>query len=318
MNLMMDNFDIYVASCTETGGIYHYKMQDGVLDFVDITRIDRPMYMVIAENRMYILLREAFDNKESGLVMYDIDENGKLVNPSDILSTKGEVACHLMVDGSNVYCTNYISGSVIKMPDALAVHSGHSIHQKRQKTPHPHYVCASPDNQFIFVTDLGLDKIFIYNKDLAVHSVTDMPAGHGPRHLVCHSDGRTIFCANELNSTVSVLEYENGILKLKDTVSALPEKYDNKSTIAAIRCENDRIYVSNRGHDSVSVMTYDGKLTLEKTISCGGKEPRDIWVNESLVICANQTSGNVVAISKENDTILFEFVIEQAVGIIVY
>ena len=306
---MEDNINVYIASCTEKGGIYHYSMHKDDLGLVNKTEMDRPMYMVMLKDKMYVLLREAFENNESGMIAYDIDADGKLLNPSDVITTKGEVACHLMADGENIYCTNYISGSVIKMHDTLAVHNGHSIHPSRQKAPHPHYVCESPDNKYIFVTDLGMDKIFIYNKDLTLHGTTDIPAGHGPRHLACHPDGNTVYCANELMSTVSILEYKSGTLTLKDTVSTLPPDYDGKSTVAAIRYSNGKIYVTNRGHNSITV--FNEAMVVEKWIPCGGEEPRDIWVLDDLIICTNQYSNKVCFIRMTDGNIIYEMNMEM-------
>lgn len=309
IKLMEDNINVYIASCTEKGGIYHYKTHNGNLVFVDKTEMDRPMYMVMSKYKMYVLLRETFENKESGVIVYDIDADGKLINPSEVMTTKGEVACHLMVDGNSIYCTNYISGSVIKMPDTLEVHNGHSIHPSRQNAPHPHYVCESPDNQYIFVSDLGMDKIFIYNKDLTLCGATDMPAGHGPRHLACHPDGKTVYCANELLSTVSILEYKLGTLTVKDTVSTLPLDYDGDSTVAAIRYSNGKIYVTNRGHNSITVFNED--MVAEKWIPCGGDEPRDIWVLNDVIICTNQFSNKVCFIRVADGSIIYEVDMEM-------
>lgn len=312
--LMLNNYDIYVASCSETGAVYHYKMQKGALEFADRTEMNRPMYMTVSENKMHILLREVFENKESGMITYDMDADGKLTNPSDVVSTKGEVACHLTeVDGA-MYCVNYISGSVIKLPDKLAVHSGNSIHPKRQQSSHPHYVCASPDGKYILVTDLGLDRIFVYTKDLELHSITDMPAGHGPRHLVCHPDGKRVYCANELGSTLSELAYEDGVLTLKNTVSTIPPGYHGANAVAAIRYNKDKIYVTNRGHNSIAV--FDDCLQLGKVFPCGGEEPRDIWIIEDVIICTNQFSDKVCFISTLDGSLLKEINLEAPLCVV--
>lgn len=314
--------NIYISSCCEDGGIYHYKSDGkGNIIFQKKYELDRPMYLIICEDRLHCLLRAPFGegNNDSGLITFQIAEDGSLYAPSELQSTQGIVACHLAeIDGS-VYCVNYVSGSVIKMPDKIDVHAGHSIHEKRQTSAHTHFVCASPDGKYVFVTDLGMDQIFVYNKDLSVHSVVDMPAGHGPRHLACHPDRRTVFCMNELASTVSVLEYSDGVLTLGDTVSALPYDNTKESTGAAIRYAEGKVYASNRGHDSVAVLQYDPKqtpaLVLEKTIPCGGEQPRDMWVDEEVIICTNQTSGNVTFISREDDSILYDFNIPEALSV---
>ena len=88
---------------------------------------------------------------------------------------------------------------------------------------------------------------------------------------------------------------------LRNTVKALPEGYDGESTIAAIRIKDGYVYVSNRGHDSISVMQITGdSLRLEATVPCGGKSPRDFDIFGNLLICTNETSGNVTFFEIEN------------------
>ena len=301
--------NLYIASCDKEGGIYRYtENENGKFEFADVTKMDRPMYMITDSDKMHIILRDPYDKKESGLVTYDILPDGSLSNPTDIASTKGEVACHLTADNGDIYCVNYLSGSVTKMPDTVVCHEGKGVHPTRQDMAHTHFVTLSPDGKYIFVTDLGVDKIFVYNKDLTLKSFVNMPEGHGPRHLAFYKDGKTVFCVNELASTVSVLEYADGTLTLKDTVNVLPEDFDGESTAAAIRCKGDTLYVSNRGHDSVSALKFDGKsLTLEKTIPVYGKGPRDFIIYNDTIISTNQNSDSITFISLESGELLYEF-----------
>jgi len=279
--------------------------------------LDRPMYMVESQGKLYVLLRDPSRNNESGLTVLDMDATGALSKPSEILSTKGAVAAHLTIADGVVYCVNYISGSVTKMPDSVVTHSGKGYTLPRQEGPHTHFVCESPDSRYLFVTDLGLDKVIVYTKDLVKVSEVDIPKGHGPRHLALHNNGKTVFCANELRSTVSVLEYENGQLSLQNTVSVLPSDCTVESTTAAIRCVNDMVYVSNRGHDSISILRYScGKLVLERTIPTYGKEPRDFWVEDDLVIVANQYSDNVSFISLEDGSLITKIYVKSPLCVI--
>ena len=307
------HFDVYVASCTPTGGIYHYKMSGSHLELAEITPMDRPMYMVIEEKKMYIVLRSPFEDRQSGVVVYDIDDTGKLVNPSDIYPTKGEVACHILVDEGHVYCANYISGSLIRLPDMLVQHSGAGVDQSRQEGPHVHFVGLTPDKQYICVTDLGLDTIFLYSKDLKLHSSAKVPEGHGVRHLAFSEDGNYLFAANELKSTVAAFEYQNGNLRLMDICSAVPADFVGKTTIAAIRVKGNRIYVSNRGHDSVAALRFDGcKLEMLNTFACGGQTPRDFCFAGKYLLCTNQDSNSMTVLEEENG---FRIIESEAVAI---
>lgn len=294
--------DVYVASCVEAGGIYHYKMSAGELHFVDCTKLDKPMYMVVEKRKMYIVLRAPFKDNESGVIIYDIDENGSLINPSEIISTRGEVACHIAVHEGNIYCANYISGSAILLPDTLVQHRGVGIHPQRQEGPHVHYVGLTPDKKFICVTDLGLDTIFVYQLDMTLHTSVKVPEGHGVRHLVFSEDGKYLFAANELRSTVAAFRYDNGEFTFLDYCSCLPETYSGESTASAIRIQDGLIYVSNRGHDSVAILQFqDEKLELIRCISSGGRTPRDFEITEKFLMCANQNSDTVTVINMNSE-----------------
>ena len=299
-------FDLYIASCEKDGGVYQYRIAEWEEPkLIGFTPMDRPMYMTIANGKMYVLLRAPFENAESGLIAYDIGTDGHLQAPGAILSTKGEVACHLTADGEDLYAVNYISGSVIKMPDRLVTHSGKSIHAERQASPHTHFVSLTPDGQYLCVTDLGVDQIFIYHKDMTLAASVHIPAGHGPRHLAFHEDGTHVFCANELASTVSLLEYTGGTLTLIDTVPLLPENFNGESTAAAIRCVGNTVYVSNRGHDSISVLEFSkGHLELKKTIPTQGQSPRDFLICHDCIIAANERSHAVTLISLDEERLV--------------
>lgn len=285
---------IYIASRAKNGGIYSYEYIDGIYEKLFFTQMDSPMYMIMSDKKMHILLRAPFDNSESGLISYDVAENGELVNSGEILSTKGEVACHLTEIDNCIYCVNYTSGSVIKIPDNLVVHKGNGV-------SHTHYVGAAPDNKYIFVTDLGLDEIYLYDKNLILFSKIKMPVGHGVRHLVVSKDGKYVFTANELKSTVSVLRYANGNMELLDTIKTI---YGNKkSAPSAIRLYGEHIFVANRFHNSISKISFNGsKLSLEDNFSCMGKTPRDFIFDDNRIICANQDGNSVTVFCEQADT----------------
>lgn len=296
--------NIYIASCVKGGGIYHYTLsENNVLDFCEKTTLDEPMYMIIRNEKMYILLRQPDEKTNfSGELSIDIDGTGKLFAPSRIISTKGVVACHLEVSDDNIYAVNYVSGSVIKLPDTLVTHSGHGLHKVRQAAPHTHFVHVSPDGKYILVTDLGLDKIFVYDKDLKLVSEVSVPSGHGPRHLAFSSDGKIVYCVNELGSSVSIFSYSDGELKLQNTISALPKDFSGDNISAAIRIKDNYLYVSNRGHNSISVFEIKDSynIVLKECVDCGGNSPRDFNIIDDVLICTNEKSDNVTVFKLNN------------------
>ena len=287
-------FDIYVASCTKDGGIYRYLIDGNNVTLKDVVKMDRPMFLAKHNDKMYVALRETESNGHSGVVSYDINTDGSLSNCTFVGSTEGDCGCHLTANDDGVYVVNYISGSICKVKEKLVTHEGKGPNEKRQASAHTHFVCTTPDNKYMLVTDLGLDRIYVYDKNLNEVSYASVPAGHGARHLVFSDDGKILYCANELESTVSSFAYDDGKLELKNTVNALPDDFNGENTAAAIRIKDNMLYMSNRGHDSISCFEIDGyNLTLKDIVPCGGKHPRDFNIFGNLLVCTNMHSNDI-------------------------
>ncbi len=293
---------LYFAACDAAGGIFHYTLADGRLTFREKLALDRPMYMVTEGCKAYILLRETDRvTHHGGLVVCDIDSDGRLGDPTPPLSTRGIVPCHLAVDAGEVVVVNYLSGNIVKLPDRMVTHSGHGPHSTRQEAPHTHFVAYSPDRQYLLCCDLGLDTVFVYDRDLQPVSSAIVPAGQGARHLAFHPDGQTVYCVNELGNTVSRFHLTDGRLTYMDTTPALPP-FGGTSTAAAIRICGKNLLVSHRGADCLARLQIhpDGSLTLLDTVPCGGRSPRDFLVVEGLCFCTNELTDTVTVLKADS------------------
>lgn len=286
--------DLYIASCCETGGIYHFLLDQTGLHEADVCPLDRPMYLALRNDKLYALLRDPEKTGQSGLVCATLDVTGKPTLQSEITATQGTVGCHLAVTDRGVFVANYVSGSVFRTPNRLVTHSGKGFRPDRQEKAHTHCTVLTPDGQYICVADLGLDKIFVYDLELQPVSTVSVPDGSGPRHIAFTEDGRFMYCVCELSSEVCRFSYQDGHLTLLDRASALPSDYSGNNLAAAIRIRNNLLYTSNRGHNSISVFAIgDHAPRLLETVSCGGKGPRDFDITGDLLVCTNENSGTV-------------------------
>ena len=97
-------------------------------------------------------------------------------------SSGGPGPAHLSLDedGKTALVANYGGGSIAVLPLAadgrlegpaqFIQHAGSSVNPDRQKEPHAHHILTDPSNRFVYVTDLGIDKIMIYRFDAATRS----------------------------------------------------------------------------------------------------------------------------------------------------
>src|SRR5260370_6165642 len=127
--------------------------------------------------------------------------------------------------------------------------------------------------------------------------------GGGPRFKIFDASGQRVYVDNELDNTVAVYDNdaESGrVRELQIDETLLPDAPE--STVAGIQISpsGDRLYVSNRGHDSISIFEIeaDGRLTRLAIRPCGGQCPRDIAISPSghFLLVANQDSDDVVVL----------------------
>ena len=257
-----------------------------------------------------------------GVSVFAIDRSRGALTLINQRPSMGTGPCHLVLDrsGAHLLVANYGSGSVAVLPVAangtlgaasdVVQHSGSSVNRERQQGPHAHCVTIDRANRFVFVCDLGLDRIVVYRFDAARGTLTphDPPfaparPGAGPRHMVFRPDGRFAYVVNELNSTVTSFRYDADAGELHDiqTVSTLPEHFDGANSGAEIDVHPSGrwLYASNRGHNSVVLFGIDaqtGTLTYIEEQGTAGFTPRHFGLDPSATHLAvgNQNSSTIL------------------------
>ncbi len=244
--------------------------------------------------------------------------NGKLTPLPAPASSAANPPSHLAVDatGRVLVAAHYRDGFVAAIPlrpdgslgePQRVTHTGKSIHPTRQEKSHVHSVTLSPDNRFVIVADLGLDKIFSYALEASQAKLT--PAnppflgttpGSGPRHFKFGRDGHHAYAINELANTITAYDYDavHGALTARQTVSTLPASLSEPTTTAEVRVHPNGkfLYGSNRGHDSIAVFAIhpgDGKLTPIEIVPTGGKNPRNFALSPDgkWLLCGHQDTA---------------------------
>ncbi len=175
------------------------------------------------------------------------------------------------------------------------------------KVSHPHMISFDPAGKKVYLTDLGLDRIIIYDFDAVTghlkqseNGVVNFQKGSGPRHFVFNSAGTKLYVICELNSTISVFDVDTkGGLKSIQTLSTLADDFKGESNCADIHIgkNGQYLYGSNRGENTIVVFRIkpDGQLTLQGRTLCGGDWPRNFVIDPSgkYILVGNQKSGNI-------------------------
>jgi 6-phosphogluconolactonase len=310
-------------------GIYVYDLDtlSGYMKLHNVVEAGpNPSYLTFDASHSFLYavneLKE-FNGAPTGAVSaFSIDSKNSTLRFLNRQPSHGTDPCHLLVDktGKYVLVANFMSGGVSVLPilkdgslgDATDViqHQGTSVDPVRQAGPHAHGITLDQTGRFVFVPDLGLDKLMVYrfDPDRGKLEQNDPPwinvlPGAGPRQLVMHPSSAYAYLINELNSTVAAFRYDRqqGSLEQIQTLSTLPAEYQGATTCAELQISPSGkfLYGSNRGHDSIVIYAIDqkgGMLTCIGYRNTQGRTPRHFIVDSEgiFLFVANQDTDNVV------------------------
>jgi 6-phosphogluconolactonase len=332
---------VYLGTYTDTTskGIYvsHFNAATGALSKPELAvAAANPSFLALTPDAKFLYAVNeinSYGGQPGGSVSaFAVHRDTGLLTPLNKQQTLGADPAHLSVDrdGHTVLVANYTGGSIATYSIAadgslgpmvsFVQHSGRSVNPDRQAGPHAHQIVTDPKNQFVYVTDLGLDKVMIYRFDAAKHTVTPaappsapVTAGAGPRHLAFDASGTHAYVINELACTITAFTRDpsTGSLTALQTISSLPsgETPQPGYTTAEIVIgpSGKFLYGSTRGHDSISVYSIDhasGRLSFVAYTKLPGRTPRGFAVTPDGVylLVALQNSDSVVVLKIDSAT----------------
>jgi 6-phosphogluconolactonase len=234
------------------------------------------------------------------------------------VATKGSAPCYVTLDKAErcMVVANYNSGNVafyrldpdsgLPLETVVRQNSGHGPNAERQAGPHAHWVGFAPNQRFLYSIDLGTDQVLAYPFDARRGAIGEAftafaaPQGTGPRHMVFHPRLPLGYLASELANSLTVLHrLSDGRLDSVQTLSTVPADFTghNQTAHIAINRAGTRLYVSNRGHNSIAIFALgrSGRAMLMAHVQTLGDWPRFFLLMEEhrRLIVANERSGEL-------------------------
>jgi 6-phosphogluconolactonase len=319
---------------TGSKGIYVYRFDatTGKATPLSHTRgVCNPSYLAIAPGGRIVYACTESRMKEKGSVSaFGFDPGkGRLVLLGK-QSTYGDNPAYVAVDPGDHYVAvaNYTGGSMILYPirqdgslDKAKEHiqyQGNGPNPSRQEAPHVHSAVFSPEGKYLYIQDLGLDRITGMPLDPEKDSrpgagevtISTFPGG-GPRHLVFHPNGRFAYLIEEMGGSVDVYRYRpaSGGLDSLQRIAAHPDtaKGPFRSSDIHVSPDGRFLYASNRAENTIAIFSIDpetGMLTAAGYEPTMGTEPRNFTLDPSgkWLLVANQESNTLVIFSVDAKT----------------
>ncbi len=318
-------------------GIYQFKFNPNTGELNQknlVAESENPSFLTISQDRNLVL---AVNETDSGTISsFKWDEGRTKLNLIDQRPSAGMHPCHIVINPSQnlVAAANYSSGNSIVYPinaegkifdkAQMKQHEGSGPVKPNQDAPRAHFAAFSATGTYLYIVDLGIDKVMSYpvnsSGELGDPQVAlQLDKGDGPRHLVFHPDKDLVYIVNELSNTVVVAQVDKitGLFKRLDKKSTLPDGFSGKSFCADIHISQDGkfLYASNRGHNSIAIFKVleNGHLELLGTEGVQGEWPRNFAIspNGKHVLVANQNTNNITVFDVNSKTGLLHYTGKQ-------
>jgi len=297
-------------------GISTLKLNEtsGELQLLGITRTTNPGYLTLGKDGDYLYaIKEVVSQKKPSVKAYKISTSYELEFLNE-QSIPGGLPCHIACKNNAVLISCYETGNILSYPvDSVGkllnfahhfTHIGSSINKERQEGPHPHQIVVNDQGTYVFVPDLGIDKIKVYELNETILRPLDaldidIPKGSGPRHLVFRNDGQIGYLMNELTGTISIIKKNKKAFKFIKDVSSLPKSFIETPSASAIRIHPSKplLYAANRTLDAITIFkTIDDSLECVDYHYTNGKTLREFTIspNGKWLIACLQDSNEIV------------------------
>ncbi len=336
-------YNLLVGTYTGSGSdglyVYRFDTDSGRVSPVSSAKAENPSYLVASRDGRHVYAVNELPGDagpasvRGGVSAFDFDAKTGALKFVNRVSAQGNDPCYLSLspDGRYLVVANYSVASdpggsfsvfPVEATGALGAavlnvhHEGTGPVNGRQDGAHVHSTVFSPDGKYLFVQDLGADKLYSYrytpdgSRGLigpTESRYTLAKAGSGPRHLVFGANGRFAYVTNELNASVDVYRYDDGRLAHIETVPMTAPGFAGKVGGGALHLSPDGrfLYATNRG-DANDIVIYavnaaDGKLTLVGRQSSLGKTPREFAIDPSgkWLIVGNQDSDSMFVFRRD-------------------
>lgn len=336
LNIFSQNTYVFLGSynrdkTAEAIQIYQLDTIKGKLTKVTFAKdVVNPSYLTLSPNGKYLYACTDTKTPNAGSVSsFEFNPENKTLTFLNKQSSGGENPVYLSVHKSGKWLVNgnYTEGSVSVHPildngkiDSIAQnfqYTDGSVNKERQTKSHVHSTVFSPQNDYLFLPDLGADKIRCYGFDTSQKqplvetkvpfTKTDLEAG--PRHFTFHPNEKWGYCIEEMSGSISVYRYENGTLTQIQRINTHPDKITSgfESSDIHISPDGKLLYATNRGNENnIAIFSIDQNGLLKNIgyQSTLGKHPRIFALDESgkFLVATNVNSGNIVVFRRNPKT----------------
>lgn len=291
-------------------GMWSLDVEQAALAPLGSLDLEDPSFLCwSADGRLLHVVHETSPTRVSTV---RVSDDGSSLELLGTLELEGSGGCHVglgRLDGTLIV-TDYGSGQVEVVgldadgaPDRIIDVCDHRGYRPPRES-HPHQSTLMPGCDLIGISDLGLDRVYLYRQgpsgEIDLAGEMTAPRGSGPRHIAPDHESRNVYVACEHSG--QIVDFARGRKAPGQSAPSYPagppvaatgrEGTDHPSHIEISSHEN-HLFIANRGPDTLAafslVMT---RPELASEIEVGA-HPRHFTRVGDLVLVAAQEGDRI-------------------------
>ena len=287
---MKEKLQVFIG--TFSTNLFSFRFDPETAEVEDLHVIPNPggrsAFLALDEAEQYLYSANEWMDGEGGIAAFRLVEGEDPVflnyiptntqGPAHISTMKAYGQEYVLGSGyfdSDVFvCPIAEDGSLLPFTDNF----------KLAEKARAHSIKQVPGTNFVIIPDTMNGQVYTFEMmpggKLEKRFVFDSPTLENPRHLAFTKDGRRLLLLTEAVSTFEVFDINRELTRIY-SCSNLPEDFKETSQSSAIHRSPDGrfVYLSNRGHNSITVFRLD-KEEIEKVgyVTEGIEWPREFLI----------------------------------------
>ena len=264
---------LYVSLAADNGlAVYEVNEATGKLQYLRLHELGTdpgPMSVSADRKTIYVALRNA-----GKLASFTVSADDGLLKHLTTVTVDPDPAYHWPdVKGRYLLSAYYRTGKVAlhRLDARGAILAANPKWYSTARNAHG--IAVDKENRRVYVTHTGANAIYQFELNASASSlepaarpVIRTPEKTGPRHIALHPNKPFAYADNEQGNSITFFRIEKGNLQAVQTLSTVPDDWDQGGACARLEMSADGryVYVANRGHNSIASFRIDqqsGRLT---------------------------------------------------------
>jgi len=288
--------------------IYQMEPETGPLHFDRDVVLDGgpgPLAVDPTQKYLYVGVRS-----ERQISSFQIDPKTGDLRPMNTVSLEAD-PCYLSTDRNGRFLLSAYYGAGLAAVHGIAADGTIKPQaiEWRETAQRAHCIMTDASNRYVFVPHTAGPNLifqFLFDDERGTLMPNVVPQlvpepGVGPRHYCYHPSKDVVYFSNEQGCSVTAYQLDSavGTLSAFQTISTLPDDFSGQNTCAQIHMTPDGrfLYVSNRGHDSIAMLSIDdmtgGLTALGQQLTEPTPRTFNVDPTGNFLLAAGQGSGRL-------------------------